>query len=111
MTGAYRPTDFFETCAMLITFILLGKYLEAVAKEKTSEALTALARLSPATALVLTLDAGGQVAAEQEVPTALLQRGDLLKVCSYPGHCQRPFSLFQCGPPLTDLIDTMTDLD
>ncbi len=26
------PTDFFETSAMLITFILLGKYLEATAK-------------------------------------------------------------------------------
>lgn len=80
ITGAYQATDFFETCAMLITFILLGKYLEAAAKGKTSEALTALARLSPATALVLTLDAAGQVAAEEEVATALVQRGDLLKV-------------------------------
>ena len=68
---------------MLITFILLGKYLEAVAKGKTSEALAALARLSPATAVVLTLDAGGAVAAEQEVATALVQRGDLLKVLRF----------------------------
>ncbi len=30
-TGLYRPTDFFETSAMLITFILLGKYLEVSA--------------------------------------------------------------------------------
>lgn len=28
--GAYMPTDFFETCAMLITLVLFGKYLEAV---------------------------------------------------------------------------------
>lgn len=28
--GDYVPTDFFETSAMLITFILLGKYLEVV---------------------------------------------------------------------------------
>ena len=35
-TGLYRPTDFFETSAMLITFILLGKYLEASAKGRTS---------------------------------------------------------------------------
>jgi len=30
MTGAYKPTDFFETSAMLITLVLLGKYLESV---------------------------------------------------------------------------------
>ena len=28
ISGDYVPTDFFETSAMLITFILLGKYLE-----------------------------------------------------------------------------------
>ena len=29
MTGAYLPTDFFETSAMLITLVLCGKYLES----------------------------------------------------------------------------------
>jgi Cu+-exporting ATPase len=29
MTGKYSPTDFFETSAMLITFVLLGKYMES----------------------------------------------------------------------------------
>ncbi len=33
MSGMYLPTDFFETCAMLITFVLLGKYLEAAVSE------------------------------------------------------------------------------
>ena len=28
-TGNYQPTDFFETSAMLVTLVLLGKYLEA----------------------------------------------------------------------------------
>lgn len=32
LSSEYVPTDFFETSAMLITFILLGKYLEAAAK-------------------------------------------------------------------------------
>lgn len=33
------PQDFFETSAMLITFVLLGKYLECGAKGRTSEAI------------------------------------------------------------------------
>ena len=91
-TGLYRPTDFFETSAMLITFILLGKYLEASAKGKTSEAIGALLNLTPPTAILLEegdvvegTDAGkGQ--SEKEVPTTLIHRGDLLKV----GRCQTP---------------------
>jgi Cu+-exporting ATPase len=31
-TNAYVPTDFFETSAMIVTLIMLGKYLEAGAK-------------------------------------------------------------------------------
>lgn len=80
ITGLYRPTDFFETSAMLITFILLGKYLEAAAKSRTSAAITRLLQLTPPTATLLTLDAKGNVAAEQELPTSLVHRGDLLKV-------------------------------
>lgn len=38
--GLYVPTDFFETSAMIITLILMGKYLECSAKGKTSEAIT-----------------------------------------------------------------------
>lgn len=29
LNGAYKPTDFFETAAMLITLVLMGKYLES----------------------------------------------------------------------------------
>ena len=44
---------FFETSAFLITFILLGKYLEFRAKGKTSEAIKKLMNLQPKTALIL----------------------------------------------------------
>lgn len=82
VTGMYRPTDFFETSAMLITFILLGKYFEASAKGKTSEAIGALLNLTPPTALLLEDGSDdGKVEAEREVPTALIHRGDRLKVC------------------------------
>ncbi|MFH1235235.1 MAG: heavy metal translocating P-type ATPase [Candidatus Diapherotrites archaeon] len=44
--------QYFETAAVLITLVLLGKYLEALAKGRTSEAIRKLMDLSPKTALV-----------------------------------------------------------
>jgi len=44
---------FFETSAFLITFVILGKWLEAKAKGKTSEAIKKLMGLQPKTATVL----------------------------------------------------------
>jgi len=63
MGRSSEPAEFFETCAMLITFICLGKYLECAAKGKTSAAIAALMGLAPPTALLLTLDADGKVRA------------------------------------------------
>lgn len=54
----FWPVSYFETSAMLITFVLFGKYLEAKAKGKTSEAIGKLLELAPTTALLLALDAG-----------------------------------------------------
>lgn len=44
---------FFETAALLITFVLLGKVLEAKAKGRTSDAIKKLIGLSPKTARVI----------------------------------------------------------
>ncbi|KAL4443875.1 hypothetical protein ABPG75_011612 [Micractinium tetrahymenae] len=71
---------FFETSALLITFVCLGKYLESAAKGRTSSAIGALLRLAPATAILCHTDEQGRVTGEQEVPASLLQRGDKLKV-------------------------------
>jgi P-type Cu+ transporter len=57
ITGFRSPT-YFETSAMLITFVLLGKYLETLAKGKTSEAIKKLVELAPATAILLLKDKG-----------------------------------------------------
>jgi len=65
---------FFEVSAMLITLILLGKYLEAVAKGKTSEAIKKLIGLQPKTARV---ERNGK---ELEVPVSELISGDLVIV-------------------------------
>lgn len=56
-TGFWSPT-YFETSAMLITFVLLGKYLECLAKGKTSDAIKKLVELTPATALLVVKDKG-----------------------------------------------------
>ncbi|CAI0450046.1 unnamed protein product [Linum tenue] len=76
----FEGQDFFETSAMLISFILLGKYLEIVAKGKTSDALAKLTELAPETACLLTLDAGGKVVSEEEISTQLIQRNDIIKI-------------------------------
>ncbi|KAG0606618.1 hypothetical protein M758_9G155500 [Ceratodon purpureus] len=78
-TGVQLPT-YFETSAMLITFVLLGKYLEVLAKGKTSEAIGKLLQLAPTSAILLTVDSSGKVMAEREIDAQLIQRGDLLKV-------------------------------
>ncbi|KAA8528102.1 hypothetical protein F0562_035029 [Nyssa sinensis] len=76
----FEGQDFFETSAMLISFILLGKYLEVVAKGKTSDALAKLTDLAPDTAHLLTLDVDGNVISEMEISTQLIERNDIFKI-------------------------------
>ena len=79
----YSPTDFFETSAMLITFILFGRFLETTAKGKTSEAITKLIQLMPDTAILVALGKENEVIHEEEIEGSLVQKGDYLKI--YPG--------------------------
>ncbi|KAF3962764.1 hypothetical protein CMV_012766 [Castanea mollissima] len=76
----FKGTDFFETSSMLISFILLGKYLEVLAKGKTSEAIAKLMDLAPETAVLLTLDDEGNVISEQEIDSRLIQKNDVIKI-------------------------------
>ncbi|KAG0181726.1 hypothetical protein DFQ29_007271 [Apophysomyces sp. BC1021] len=76
-----RPTIFFETSCMLIAFILLGRYLENMAKGQSSSALSKLMSLTPSTALMLTVDpTTNQVVSEKSIPSELIQQDDLLKI-------------------------------
>ncbi|KAJ6933592.1 hypothetical protein NC651_008861 [Populus alba x Populus x berolinensis] len=77
---SFESTDFFETSSMLISFILLGKYLEVLAKGKTSEAIAKLMDLAPGTATLLTLDDQGNVIREEEIDSRLIQRSDVIKI-------------------------------
>ncbi|GLT62330.1 hypothetical protein SLA2020_349760 [Shorea laevis] len=79
-SATFEGQDFFETSAMLISFILLGKYLEVVAKGRTSDALAKLTDLAPETAHLLTLDSDGNVISETDISTQLLQRNDMIKI-------------------------------
>uniref|UniRef100_A0A5B6ZU48 P-type Cu(+) transporter n=1 Tax=Davidia involucrata TaxID=16924 RepID=A0A5B6ZU48_DAVIN len=79
-SDTFEGQDFFETSAMLISFILLGKYLEIVAKGKTADALAKLTDLAPDTAHLLTLDVEGNVISEMEISTQLIQRNDVFKI-------------------------------
>ena len=65
---------YFETSAIIITLILLGKYLEAVATGKTSEAIKKLAALQAKTARVIR---GG---IEEDIPIEEVELGDLVVV-------------------------------
>lgn len=65
---------FFETSAMLITFIRFGKWLEARAKGKASQALRELLDLQPQKARLLVKER------EKEIPAALVEVGDHLLV-------------------------------
>lgn len=76
----FKGTDFFETSSMLISFILLGKYLEVLAKGKTSDAIAKLMHLTPETATLLTLDGEGNVINEEEIDSRLIQKNDVIKI-------------------------------
>jgi Cu+-exporting ATPase len=65
---------YFETAALIITLILVGKYLEARAKSQTSTAIRALMGLQAKTARVLR---GGD---EQDVPVGDVRKGDIVIV-------------------------------
>lgn len=65
---------YFEASSVVITLILLGKYLEAVAKGKTSEAIKKLMGLSPKTARVV------RNGIEEDIPIEDVRLGDQVLV-------------------------------
>ncbi|XP_070038997.1 copper-transporting ATPase RAN1-like isoform X2 [Nicotiana tomentosiformis] len=85
ISGFWSPT-YFETSAMLITFVLLGEYLETLAKGKTSDAIKKLVELTPVptrffrSEMRYTTDKCGRVISQREIDALLIQPGDVLKV-------------------------------
>lgn len=79
---------FFETSAVLICFVLLGKWMQTLAVRRTSQALTHLLQLQPRTAIKIIVPSGtkrwdplnNDPYSEEVVPIASIQAGDFVKV-------------------------------
>ena len=77
LPGIFPPDArnlYFESAAVVLTVILMGKYLEELAKGRTSAAIRKLVGLQAKTARVL------RDGVEQEMPVARVQSGDLLVI-------------------------------
>ena len=70
----YMMEFYFESAAMILTLITVGKMLEARSKGKTTDALKSLMKLAPKTATLL------RDGAEVSVPIAQVKKGDLFVV-------------------------------
>lgn len=74
LNGMKIPNLYFETAAFLISFVILGKWLESKAKGETSEAIKKLMGLQPKTARV------NRNGAQQDIPIQDVVSGDIVLV-------------------------------
>ena len=70
----YVENLYYESAAVVVTLVMLGKYMESRSKGKTSEAIQKLMQLAPDTAILLK---DGQ---ESEVQASMVKKGDILVV-------------------------------
>ena len=71
---------FYETAIMLPSFLLIGRYLEAKAKKKTSDSIKELIGLQPTVATLIELDDNGNILSQREVNIKEIQINDTLIV-------------------------------
>jgi Cu+-exporting ATPase len=74
LNGAKIPELYFETAAFLITFVILGKWLEARAKNKTSDSIKKLMGLQAKTARVI------RAGITADIPVDQVVQGDVILV-------------------------------
>ena len=71
---SYMHEYYFESAAMILTLITVGKMLESRSKGKTTDALKGLMELAPKTAIII------KDGKEQSVPVERVQKGDIFVV-------------------------------
>ncbi|KAJ2882867.1 hypothetical protein H4R27_003150 [Coemansia aciculifera] len=72
--------QFFETAVFLMTFVLLGRWLEAIAKGRTVSAVEALVKMQPDEALLVRVQPDQAPPILESINTREIQLGDLLQV-------------------------------
>ena len=90
----YRTNLYFESAAMILTLITLGKYFEKRSKGQTKKSLEALMDLAPKKARIL-VDGN-----EKEIPVEDLKKGDLILV--RPGESIAVDGIIKEGSSLVD---------
>ena len=71
---------FYDSAVMLPSFLMIGRYLEARAKKRTSDSIRELIGLQPTVATAIELDENGEIASQKEVSIADIVIDDLLLV-------------------------------
>ena len=71
---------FYESAVMLPSFLMIGRYLEAKAKKKTSDSIRELIGLQPTVATLVEVDENNEVISQKEVQIAEINLGDNLLV-------------------------------
>ena len=71
---------FYDSAVMLPSFLMIGRYLEARAKKRTSDSIRELIGLQPTIATSIEIDENGEIISQKEVSIADIVIGDLLLV-------------------------------
>ena len=71
---------FYDSAIMLPSFLMIGRYLEARAKKRTSDSIRELIGLQPTVATLIELDENGKISSQNEVSISDIVIGDLLLV-------------------------------
>ena len=71
---------FYDSAVMLPSFLMIGRYLEARAKKRTSDSIRELIGLQPTVATAIEVDQSGEIISQKEVSIADIVLDDLLLV-------------------------------
>ena len=71
---------FYDSAVMLPSFLMIGRYLEARAKKRTSDSIRELIGLQPTVATAIEIDENGEITSQKEVSIADIVVDDLLLV-------------------------------